>query len=428
MQLIQNKQILESFSKILSNKFLKDVGITFFENIATRFLNFFIILILTKILGPESYGKYSFIYVVMIFSAAFFDFGMDNTAIRFSSREKSLKNSIFGLYFLVKLLIMSILILSLIIGGKYIFHLIHKDSLTHFIPFLIIGLIGESLFLINDTFLLAIQQFKFRAIVNISRYFLSLLYVVILFLNKIVLLKYVFLVYVIPVLFSVIFIGRYIDFLWNYITKFIESDLLTEIFEYEKWMFSLSIATNILGRIDFLMLSFWVGFREIGIYNAALQLSSVVAFIPMVFNKVLLPKLSEKEPNDIIIFTKKMVKKMVFLVIFMICLIPFSGFLVPLLLGDKYNSAIGVLQYLLLGFTLAFITVPLDQALYSLGKPKFITVNKYIQIIIVILLNCALIPRFGMIWAAVNMVASRIIALILSYYAFNKIESQFKQV
>ena len=134
------------FQKIISSKLFKNLSVVFSETVVTKILNFVIILLLTRQLGPEEYGKYSFIFVTMAFCSSFFDFGMENTAVRFANKKSETRNSIFGLYLFVKMLILFGIILVLMLFGGQFFALIHKSELTKYIPFLIIGILGESLF------------------------------------------------------------------------------------------------------------------------------------------------------------------------------------------------------------------------------------------------------------------------------------------
>lgn len=405
------RRIQNYVKQVSKSRFAKDLSIVFSENIITKALNFAIILILTRLLGPSDYGKYSFIFVTYATISALGDFGMENTAVRFAAKEKKLTNNIFGLYFWAKSVILTSVVLTLIFFGKQIFIVVHKQEIIEYIPYLIIGILGESLFFVNDTYLQACQKFKFRAVLNISRYSICLIYIVILYFHKLVLLKYAFIMFFIPFGFSMFFVPKYILFIKSYFSEKLDKNLLSEIFDYEKWMFSLSIGTNILGRIDFFMLSFWVNYNQIGIYNAAYQLCAIVSFLPYVFGKVMLPKMSELNENEIFHLTKKILKPLASLTIVMLCAIPLTDIFVPLLLGDKYIQSIFILKILLVSVIMSLITAPLEQAFYSLGKPKLITIGKYMQIFIIFVLNILTIPKYGIISAAINVLVAKIIFL-----------------
>lgn len=414
------------FQKIISSKLFKNLSVVFSETVVTKILNFVIILLLTRQLGPEEYGKYSFIFVTMAFCSSFFDFGMENTAVRFANKKSETRNSIFGLYLFVKMLILFGIILVLMLFGGQFFALIHKSELTKYIPFLIIGILGESLFFVNDTYLQAVQKFTLRAYLNICKYSLSLIFIVILFLEKLLYLKYVFCMYFIPLGITILFIPKYIEFLKNYFSKNLPTEMLKEILNYEKWMFVLSIGTNTLQKIDFFMISYWVSYIQIGIYNAAIQLAAVVSFLPYVFGKVLLPKLAEMENPEICSFIKKSDKILILACIVMTLCIPLTDFVVPVLLGEQYVLSIPVLKILLFAFILTFYVAPTEQALYALGLPKIITQGRYIQLFTLIGLNFLMIPKFGIVGSAFSVLMIRILYLFFVVTRFYKEAKRYK--
>ena len=94
---------------------------------------------------------------------------MDNTAIRFYNKETHYKNSIFGLYFLVKLFFIFSVISIVTVFHEIFFHILKKSEMIPFLPFLAAGFLGEALFFVNDTYLQAIQNFKLRSLINISQ-------------------------------------------------------------------------------------------------------------------------------------------------------------------------------------------------------------------------------------------------------------------
>lgn len=402
---------------------LKNLGVTFFENVLTKGLNFLIILVLTRTLGPEDYGKYSFIFVAVALSSALFDFGMENTAVRFSARDKDKTDQIFGLYLSVKLLILLFLTLFIGFGQDWLFGVLHKSDISHFAPFLIIGLLGESLFFVNDTYLQANQQFQLRAGLNIARFSVALLFILFLVTSGQMFLEMAMAIYWVPLLFSMTFLKKYAHFLKAFWGRALHPKLFREIFEYEKWMFVYSIANNLLGRLDFLMLGLWVGFAQLGVYNAAVQLCAIVSFLPLVLGKVLLPALSELSEVQIFQTSGKMIRGTAIMSVIALLAMPLSIWIVPLLLGHEYQASVGILQILLMAFIGGLASMPYEQALYSLGKPDILCACRYFQLILIVLLNVLFIPMFGIYGAAAVTLAGRLLYLVQVRWFYLRFES-----
>ncbi|WP_219834874.1 oligosaccharide flippase family protein [Paenibacillus sp. R14(2021)] len=411
---------------IFQNRLFQNLSVVFSENIITRALNFVIILLLSLHLGPQEYGKYSYLFVNIAFCSALFDFGMENTAVRFTAKDKTKTTVYFGLYLTVKLSILLLICAALILFGKDVLHLLGRSDMAPYLPYFIVGFLGESLLFVNDTYLQAIQRFKLRAIINITRFITSLLFIAALYVNHAIMLKYVCFLFFLPLLISIFFIVKYVLFLKAYLVQRIDRQVLKEIFHYEKWMFMISIPNNTLGRIDFLMISIWVAYDQLGIYNVAFQLSAIVAFLPFVLSKVMLPSMAELKPADVVAFTRKMIKPTLIICAGMLLLIPLARPVITIVLGPSYEPSISILQFMLVSAIIAFGLIPIEQAIYSLGMPKFITVGKCVQILVIVLLITATVPFLGAIWAAISVAIARLLyGVLISLFYRNYTKKTF---
>ncbi len=391
---------------------IRNLGLTFFEAVITRGLNFFLILLLTRTLGPSDYGKYAFIFVAVSVLSALFDFGMENTAVRFSARDKTRMDSVFGLYLLLKLGILSVVVLTLVLAQQWFFSALNKSELMVFMPFLIVGLVGESLFFVNDTYCQANQWFQLRATLNIIRFSVSCFFIGMLFFYNALSLQWVLYVYWIPFLFSLLFLGQYIKFVSAFWKSDLPGALMTEMASYQKWMLIYSVANNLLSRLDFLMLGLWVSYTQLGIYNAAVQLCTIIAFLPLVLGKVLLPTLSDLDKHQVFHISEKIIPYTLILVLAALMLIPISPMAIPLLFGKQYQLSVGIFQILVLAYAASLMSMPFEQALYSLGKPDVLCASRYWQLAVIVLFNIALIPFWGVYGAAVSNLIGRLLYLL----------------
>lgn len=413
MQKLQN--YIQNMSK---SKFVQNLSITFVQSVLTKLLGFLVTLILVRNLGPSNYGIYSFIMVNVYVLSALFDFGMENTAIRFSNRDKEKQDAVFGLYFLTKSVILFIFIFVSIVWGKQILLAAHKPELIEYLPFFLCGFLGESLFFVNDTYLQSIQKFTTQTVINVTRYIVLFGAVLILYFNKLLLLKYVMLSWLIPLIFTLFFIPRYLTFIKSFLHRSLSKHLLKEIFNYEKWMFVLASVNGVLARIDVYMISIWVSYAQIGVYSAAFNLVSIVSFLPVVFGKVMLPKMAETSREELFDMTIRMVKPIIAISCLLALIIPIFPIIVPFLFGSKYDDSIIIVQILSVLTLISFILLPFEQSMYPLGKPKYTAFLKFVQLILIIIMNLIFIPRFGIVSAAINLVITKIIYGILLINVF----------
>lgn len=392
-------------------RLVRHLGLSFLEAVVTKGLNFFIILMLVRALGPADYGKYSFIFVAVTLLSAFFDFGMENTTVRFAARDNAWKSAIFGLYLSLKLGILILLLLALGLGQAIFLKVLRQQELAPFMPFMLIGLLGESLFFVNDTYCQANHWFQWRLVLNSLRYGLSFLMVAGLFVQQKLQLHWAMYAYCIPLLLSLLFVCSYGRFLVAFWQGQLPSHTFKEMLSYQRWMFVYSMANNLLSRLDFFLLGLWVSYAQLGIYNAAVQLCAIIAILPLVLGKVLLPTLSDLAEPQIFRLSEKLIQYTALLVLSTLLLIPVSTIGVPWLLGKSYQASVGVFQILVLAYAAALMSMPFEQVLYSLGKPEVLCQARYSQLALIFLLNLFLIPLFGVYGAAGVTVLGRIFFL-----------------
>jgi O-antigen/teichoic acid export membrane protein len=410
------------FKKGMSFKsmFINNISIVLIENIVTKALNFIIITIIARTLGPINYGIYSVVYVSVLFLSALLDFGMENTCIRFSSKYDKERNSIFGLYLLVKVLIFLVVFIIMTIIREDVMTLINKPELNLFYWYFILGLFGEYFIFINDTYLQSLKKFSFRAIINISRFSLIAIFILILTrINKLTLIN-CFLIYTITIFIIVLFAKNYYKFITS--LKKLKREVLLEIISYQKWMILLSLVNNVLTRIDFFIVSKHESYVNIGIYNISVQLAAIFLLLPIALNKVLLPTISSLETEELFIYISKILKIMLVLTILALPFIFLVRPIILLILGKRYIPSILICQILLSSTILHFIAVPLEQAMYALGKVKIVTLGNLGQIIINIILGELFIPKYGIIIAAINICITRILYVVYSYINFKILE------
>ena len=90
--------MVKKFKDLVRSKTFADLNIVLFDTILSRGINFVLFLLIARTLGPERYGLYSLITVSILFLVSFFDFGVENVAVRFSGKYQNERESIFGIY------------------------------------------------------------------------------------------------------------------------------------------------------------------------------------------------------------------------------------------------------------------------------------------------------------------------------------------
>jgi len=188
-------------------------------------------------------------------------------------------------------------------------------------------------------------------------------------------------------------------------------------------LFSLPLlAVVMLGSIiiwtDTLMLGYFRMPSDVGLYNAALPLASLLAITLTAMNFLYIPIMSqlyaknqtEEIKRSYAVLTKWAFSATlpVFLVVFL-----FPEAVLNILFGSRYIGAAFALQILALGFFIHTIPGPINSTLVVMGKTRFLMWSALITTIVNIILNIFLIPPLGIIGAAIATASSFLIRNIL---------------
>lgn len=174
------------------------------------------------------------------------------------------------------------------------------------------------------------------------------------------------------------------------------------------------IAVSLYIRIDVVMLQHMANSKQVGIYAAATRISELFYLLPSVvvasFSPMLIKCFDENHEK----FTHKMVRIYWLLawysIAFSVLVSFFSDSLVALLFGQKYEGAAEVLAVHVWALLPVSLGIASSQYLLVHGKQKMSLVRTGFGLLLNIILNILLIPRYGAMGAAIATVASYALA------------------
>jgi len=187
----------------------------------------------------------------------------------------------------------------------------------------------------------------------------------------------------------------------------------------ESWPYLLSgLAISIYMRIDQVMLRGMVSEHELGIYSAALPLSTVWYFIPMAISASVGPTIARRKQNDPVAYDRAIAQ--LFSLMWWVML-PLStaiaiasGTLVALLYGEAYSASARVMSIhvfanvpIALGIAQSNWIVNEKQNMISLYRTVLGAASN-------VSLNLVLIPLHGAVGAAIASVSAQLVAAVLS--------------
>ncbi len=198
----------------------------------------------------------------------------------------------------------------------------------------------------------------------------------------------------------------------------------------ESWPVAVSlIATLVYFRSGQLMLSELSDMKAVGIYSAAIRLSEVWYFLPVIFFTSAYPNLIKAKEADETLFynkLKKLYKIMIWLALIVTIVIILSADkLITFLYKDTYKDAVLVLRIHVLGLVFTFIGQAAQAWFLIEQKNKLALYNNVLGAIVCIVANYLLIPPFGVSGAAVASVLAFMVCNYLSLALFKSSRNIF---
>lgn len=184
--------------------------------------------------------------------------------------------------------------------------------------------------------------------------------------------------------------------------------------------FGLSIATTIYTNVDTVMLGFVSGDEEVGYYNAAVKIKTIMTSVVTSLGAVLLPRTSYYVDKGLENQFKSITQKA--LRFTQMIAIPIAVFFciyarncIVFLSGDAYLQSTPAMKIII--FTLPLIgcsNIIGMQILIPHGKEKFYLLSQIIGAGTDLIINALLIPQYGSIGAAIGTVFAEAVVLIVS--------------
>ena len=230
-------------------------------------------------------------------------------------------------------------------------------------------------------------------------------------------------------IFNFINVRKFIDF------KFVGNYHVKRHIKPLAIFFAMACATTIYTHMDTLMLGFMLTKTDVGYYNAAVRIKSLLLSIVTSLGAVLLPR------SSFLIQTKQWTKfrnvsrkalDFVFILssALMLYFILYARYGIMLLSGGYYEPSIVPMRIIMP--TLLFIGVTNItgiQIMVPMGREKSVLLSEIVGMVINLVINALLIPRMHSTGAAIGTLAAEFAVLIVQYLAMrSEISHAFRSV
>lgn len=389
--------------------------------IFTKLLGAFMYFILARYLGPREFGVYSVATSFSIIFGLISGLGIDSYIVKEIARGPERTQVLFDNGVILKMLGG---LLAFLLAVSFCFILSYDSTTRWAIIIFSCTLFFSSLTGLYDSIFRGLQRMEFSAMISIGRSVLSVMIIItmILFRQSILMIVSAHVITgIVLSLFLYLFVVR---------TKFCRFSFnISRSDSYELLKGGLPfIATGVVYVInvkaDVLLLSKLADLESVGIYDAANEVILLLMILPSLVSQVLYPYLSQQFAKqreglaEIINFSLKVMT--ILSVPMSFGLVILAPKLIHLFYGQKYAASAIVLQIMGAGLSIVFLRSLLGWVLAAIEKVNMMMWVNFYNLVLNVLFNVLLIPRYGYTGAAVATITSMIFGTLIVLRVIDK--------
>lgn len=386
-----------------------------------KIISFTYFTLLARYLGPADLGRYYFAISFTTIFAILIDLGLANVIIREVAKQQDKAGRLLGSIITLKLPLAFIAVS----GALVLINLSHSDPLVK--SLVLISSISMVLDSFTATFFATVRGFhnlKYESIASI------IFQLIVLVLGYGALLMGYGLV---AAMAALALASSYNFFYSWWVTtrklkiaiRLIFDKVLLKDLALIAWPFAAyAIFQRLYTYLDSVLLSFFSGNEQVGLYQVAFKIIFALQFLPLAFTASLYPALSSYWQNNRDQLNITFERALNYLTI-----ISWPIIMGVVLLADKivllfkagYGGAILPLQITIVALFFIFLNFPLGSLLNACDKQKRNTWNMGITALVALGLNLILIPRFAAVGASITILISSLLMFILGIFAVSGI-------
>jgi len=386
-----------------------------------KVISFSYFTLLARFLGPEDLGKYYFAISFTTIFAIFIDLGVSNVIIREVAKGQDRAGRLLGSILTLKIPLAALSVLAAVI----LINVFNYDPLIKTLVYVsCFSMVLDSFTL---SFFSAVRGFHNLKYESISSIVFQL---IVLFVGYGALLLGGGLIAAMLAL-ALASLYNFLYSFWVTVRRIkiaikltYDSALVKQIARIT-WPFALyAIFQRLYTYLDSVLISFFAGNEQVGLYQVAFKIIFALQFLPLAFTASLYPALSSYWQNNREQLAVTFERAINYLTI-----ISWPIVVGVLLLADKivllfksgYEGAILPMQITILALFFIFANFPIGSLLNACDKQLRNTVNMGIVAVVSIILNLILIPRLAAVGASIVLLISNGLLFFLGLMATKKI-------
>jgi len=397
----------------------------FFEQALKVFSIIIVGIYIARYLGPYEFGLLSYAIAIASIFMAISRLGMESVLIRnLVSQTTISSDSYLGTSFTL-MFASAVISATVMYGFLYVFEA--NDKLITYILIISMGLLAQPFMVIDYNFQSQIQA-KYSAISkSVALLVGAVLKLVLVYINADLL--WIVLAYagehilVAVLLMRVHIVRKQPSFLFKYNAKVAKELMISA------WPLLLSALTIILYmRVDQIMIKSLLGVEHLGLYSAVARIYEGWLMIAVILSASLLPAIIKSKNQSQEIYEKRLTY--LFALVFWLCILVsvfvsiIGNDLIILTFGSEYSASALTFTIIMWSSSFAALGSVSNRYLVAEKMEKKIALRTFIALMINIVLNFILIPRYGIEGAAI----ATLVCLIVANYLVDYFDKELVQL
>ncbi len=202
--------------------------------------------------------------------------------------------------------------------------------------------------------------------------------------------------------------------------------ILHEVLVYSWSAFLVIISAELLYWTDTFVIGYFKDATAVGYYNAALPIAALLTTIPMLFISLYFPLIVKAYARKNMIFIRELSKQVIKWILMLtiplaLLIIAFPNAFITILFGADYLAAKTSLQLLTVGAVFVSIGIIAGNLISMMGKPRILLAHISIGLLVNVVLDILLVPRYGISGAAF---ATMLVNILLMFSYFVQVKRQ----
>lgn len=415
-----NSTAPDSIKDTILGKITRDSAALIISRVLCLILSLLRIGIISRYLGVESFGLYSFGLSLAAMVTVFGNFGFSTLIVRDGARQHGVLPSLVSNALILKVCFFTFIVM----GTCAAMNILKTDNNTQLVlVFLLISFSFHGLSQVYISLIRALERIRLIAILNIIVDSITLLCVVYIFLSG---------RHLAGLVIALAVVGLFRIALFHGISKriypfiFLKPSLKCwKYFIVEGYAIGIiQILLQIYLYIDSSMLMAIKGEQSVGIYHGGFRLYQIMTIIPSALGFTMFPVLArtyEKENDTFHYLSSNLIRWLILLVLpLSASLIIYAEDIIFLVFGSTFSLSIPVFQLLMIVLPFTFLVSFANVILVSMNLHKTSMKLFSATIFLNIIMNFVLIPQYGAKGAALGMLVSELFFVVMAYALLHK--------